>query len=203
VSGSHDHPHDHPHDPSHQHAPGPGPVADASVRLARASDAPAVGFVQAVLWSEVYAGLLPPEVTAQFQPQAFASVWRASLEAPPSPAHRLLVACAGEQVIGFGAVGPSGDPGAQDGDGEILVLGIHPEARGVGHGSRLLNAVADTARGAGFRALSAWLPHDAEATRTFLQASGFAPDGAFRDRVIGPDDSDVLREVRLHSSIQT
>lgn len=199
MSGSHD----HPHDPSHQHAPGPGPVADASVRLARASDAPAVGFVQAVLWSEVYAGLLPPEVTAQFQPQAFASVWRASLEAPPSPAHRLLVACAGEQVIGFGAVGPSGDPGAQDGDGEILVLGIHPEARGVGHGSRLLNAVADTARGAGFRALSAWLPHDAEATRTFLQASGFAPDGAFRDRVIGPDDSDVLREVRLHSSIQT
>ena len=194
MSGSHD----HPHDPSLQH----GPVADASVRLARVSDAPAVGFVQAVLWTEVYAGLLPPEVTAQFQPQAFARVWRASLEAPPSPAHRLLVACAGEQVVGFGAVGPSGDPGAQDGDGEILVLGIHPEARGVGHGSRLLNAAADTARGAGFRALSAWLPRDAEATRAFLQASGFAPDGAFRDRVIGPEDSDVLREVRLHSSIQ-
>ena len=199
MSGSQDHPHDHPHDLSHQHAP--GPVADASVRLARVSDAPAVGFVQAVLWTEVYAGLLPSEVTAQFQPQAFARVWRASLESPPSAAHRLLVACAGEQVIGFGAVGPSGDPGTQDGDGEILVLGIHPEARGVGHGSRLLNAAVDTARGAGFRALSAWLPHDAEATRAFLQASGFAPDGAFRDRVIGAEDSDLLREVRLRSSI--
>jgi ribosomal protein S18 acetylase RimI-like enzyme len=188
-----------PHE--HDHHLRNSPVADASVRLAKVSDAPAVGFVQAVLWTEVYAGLLAPEVTADFAPRSFAKVWRNSLEAPPSPAHRLLVACAGEQVVGFAAVGPSTDPDAQDGDGEILVLGIHPEARRVGHGSRLLNASVDTGRGSGFRALSAWLPSEAEATRAFLVAGGFAPDGAFRDRVIGPDESDVLREVRLRSAI--
>lgn len=189
------HEHDHHHDR--------GPVADASVRLAMVSDAPAVGFVQAVLWTEVYAGLMPPEVTAHFQPQSFAKVWRDSLEAPPSPAHRLLVACAGDQVVGFSAIGPSSDPDARDGDGEILVLGIHPQGRRVGHGSRLLNASVDTARGAGFRALGAWLPGRDEMTRAFLVAAGFAPDGAFRDRVLGPEDSDVLREVRLRSAVDS
>ncbi len=189
------HEHDHHHDR--------GPVADASVRLAMVSDAPAVGFVQAVLWTEVYAGLMPPEVTADFQPQSFAKVWRDSLEAPPSPAHRLLVACAGDQVVGFSAIGPSSDPDARDGDGEILVLGIHPQGRRVGHGSRLLNASVDTARGAGFRALGAWLPGRDEMTRAFLVAAGFAPDGAFRDRVLGPEDSDVLREVRLRSAVDS
>jgi len=189
------HQHDHHHDR--------GPVADASVRLAMVSDAPAVGFVQAVLWTEVYAGLMPPEVTADFQPQSFAKVWRDSLEAPPSPAHRLLVACAGDQVVGFSAIGPSSDPDARDGDGEILVLGIHPQGRRVGHGSRLLNASVDTARGAGFRALGAWLPGRDEMTRAFLVAAGFAPDGAFRDRVLGPEDSDVLREVRLRSAVDS
>jgi len=189
------HEHDHHHDR--------GPVADASVRLAMVSDAPAVGFVQAVLWSEVYAGLMPPEVTADFQPQSFAKVWRDSLEAPPSPAHRLLVACAGDQVVGFSAIGPSSDPDARDGDGEILILGIHPQGRRVGHGSRLLNASVDTARGAGFRALGAWLPGRDEMTRAFLVAAGFAPDGAFRDRVLGPEDADVLREVRLRSAVDS
>ncbi len=191
----------HDHGPQHPHEHDRGPVADASVRLAKASDAPAVGFVQAVLWREVYAGLLPPEVLADFQPQGFAKVWRASLEAPPSRAHRLLVACAGDQVVGLVGLGPSSDPDADQGDGEILVLGVHPEARRVGHGSRLLNAAVDTARGSGFTALSAWLPSSAETTRGFLVAGGFAPDGAFRDRVVGPAESDVLREVRLRSAV--
>ncbi len=191
--------HEHGSHGGHRHDR--GPIADASVRLAKVSDAPAVGFVQAVLWREVYAELLPADVIEAFQPQAFAKVWRASLEAPPSPAHRLLVACAGEQVVGFAAVGPSQDPDAQQGAGEVLVLGIHPDARRVGHGSRLLNAAVDTARGSGLITLGAWLPAADEATRAFLVGGGFGPDGAFRDRVIGSDDSQVVREVRLVSQI--
>ncbi len=187
----------HPHE--HHHAP--GPVADASVRLARLSDAPAVGYVQAALWTEVYAGVLAPEVVAQFQPQAFARVWRASLHSPPSPAHRLLVACAGEQVVGFAAVGPSADPDAADDDAELLVLGIHADTRRVGHGSRLLNACVDTARGARFTSLRAWLPGDADPTRAFLVGGGFIADGAHRERVVGPQESDVVREVRLATTI--
>src|SRR5665811_1433267 len=94
-------------------------------------------------------------------------VWRDSLNTPPSPRHVLLVGCAGEQVVGFAAVGPSADADATDTDtsGEVLALGVHPDARRSGHGSRLLNAAVDTLRGKGFHSMSAWLPARDEDTR--------------------------------------
>lgn len=172
------------------------------MRLAAASDAPAVGLVQAVAWRRLYAGLLPDAVVATFTPDAFAKGWRDSLAAPP-PGHRLLVACAGPQVVGFAAIGPSSDRDAGAGDAELLVLAVHPDARHVGHGSRLLNAAVDTARGAGFSTVSAWLPPSAPFPLPFLEASGFAADGASRARVVGPDEADLLTEVRLVASIET
>jgi hypothetical protein len=42
------HQHDHAGPSSHS----PGPLADASVRVARETDTPAVGLVQAVVWRE-------------------------------------------------------------------------------------------------------------------------------------------------------
>ena len=126
---------------------GRGPVADASVRVARGSDAPAVGLVQAVVFREAYAAVLAPEVLATFEPRAFANAWRATLEGERSGDGVLLVACAGEQVVGFAAVGASDDADTDAGTAELIVLGVHPDARRQGHGSRLLHAVVDTARG--------------------------------------------------------
>ena len=86
MSSAHDdphhHPHDHPHDDAHEHDQTRGPLADASVRTARETDAPAVGFVQAVVWREAYAGVVPEDVLAAFEPNAFASAWRQSLVGP-------------------------------------------------------------------------------------------------------------------------
>jgi len=193
VTADHAHPH---HGPNAEW----GPVADASVRLARVSDAPAVGMVQAAVWREAYAGLLPPEVLAEFEPPAFARGWRTSLGAPPTRAHRLLVACAGEQVVGFAAVGPSPDPDAGEHDAELLAFGVHPDARRAGHGSRLLNAAVDTVRGGGHTSLAVWLLAAAEATRAFLVASGLNPDGAFRDRVLDGAGF-TAREIRLSAGL--
>lgn len=187
------------HDHGHDH--GQGPVADASVRLAKVSDTPAVGLVQAAVWTSTYAGLVPADVLADFQPPVFTRAWRASLENPPTSAHRLLVACAGEQVVGLVAVGPSEDPDAAQGDAELLVVGVHPGARRSGHGSRLVNAAVDTVRGAGATGLRVWVPQEAPELRAFLVGSGFGPDGAFRDRSVGPDEDDVLREVRLTTAV--
>jgi ribosomal protein S18 acetylase RimI-like enzyme len=198
----HQHPHAHPHDHSHDHgSPAPsGPVADASVRVARETDAPAVGLVQAEVWREAYAAVLPAEVVAAFEPQAFAKAWRASLASPPEGVHRLLAACAGEQVVGFAAVGPSQDPDASPLTGELTAIGVHPQARRAGHGSRLLNAAVDTLRGAGADTLHAWLLASDEATRAFLTRAGLSPDGAWRDRVVSPDGA-TAREVRLVAAI--
>src|SRR4029078_5103295 len=117
---------------------------DASARPPRAGDARAVGLVQPAVWRAAYAHILPQETVELFDATSFAHVWRDSLSHPPSPRHVLLVACAGEQVVGFAAVGPSADPDAGETSGEVLVLGIHPDARRSGHGSRLLDAAAGT-----------------------------------------------------------
>lgn len=193
------HPHDHLHGDDHAHA-ATGPVADASVRVARESDAPAVGLVQATVWREAYAGVVPDEVVEAFEPPAFARAWRTSLANPPAGAHRLLVACAGEQVVGFAAVGPSQDPDASPLTGELTAMGVHPQARRAGHGSRLLNAAVDTLRGAGADTLHTWVLAADEQTRAFFTRAGLAPDSAYRDRVVSPDGR-TAREVRLVATI--
>jgi GNAT superfamily N-acetyltransferase len=187
-------PHEHPHG---QDA---GPLADASVRRARPNDAPAVGLVQATVFRETYAGRVPDDVVARFEPDAFARAWRESLASPPDGIHRLLVACAGAQVLGPCAIGPSQDRDAGAATGEVTVLGVHPDARRQGHGSRLINAGVDLLRDAGAEAVTLWLLAHDESTRGFVSGSGFTPDGAYRDRVVSPD-GDTLREVRLSASL--
>ena len=194
MSQDHSHPHSVAND--HVHSPSTGQIADASARIARPSDAPAVGLVQAAVWRAAYADVLPQDVVARFDGPSFARVWRDSLSAPPSPRHVLLVGCAGEQVVGFVAVGPSADADATETSGEVLAFGVHPDARRSGHGSRLLNAAVDTLRGKGFDTISAWILVTDEATRAFLSAAGLSPDSAFRDRVVDADGT-VAREVRL------
>ncbi len=183
---------------SHPHTHSPGPTADASVRTARPSDAPAIGLVQATVFRDTYAAVLGQEALDQFEGPRFATVWRRSLEHPPTPAHRALVACAGDQVVGLAALGPAQDvdPGLPASAGEILVLGVHPDARRQGHGSRLLNACADTLRAHDHTALVTWVPAGDEAGRAFLATGGLQPDGAWRERVIGPDGQ-TLREIRV------
>lgn len=194
--------HDHDHSPAHDHGQPPptGPVADASARIARPNDAAAVGKVQAAVWRDAYGDILPEAIVDQFDPASFARVWRDSLKTPPSPRHVLLVGCAGDQVVGFVAVGPSSDRDATETSGEVLALGVHPDARRQGHGSRLLNAAVDTLRGKGFQSMALWLLAQDEETRAFLTAAGLNPDGAYRDRVI--DDAGTLaREVRLTADL--
>lgn len=184
----------------HHHEP--GPLADASVRTGRVSDAPAVGLVQATVWRDSFAGAVPPEVVETFEGPAFASVWRRSLQDPPTPLHRLLVACAGPQVVGFAAIGPAEvtDSSVTDTDGELYVLAVHPDARREGHGSRLLNAAADTLRVGERTGLLAWLPARDEHTRAFTDAAGLAPDGAWRERVVGPG-GETVREIRVRADL--
>lgn len=175
-------------------------TADASVRSATVDDATTVGQVQALVWQQAYDGVVPPQVHAAFDPRAFATAWADSLRTPPEGVHRLLVACAGEQVVGFVAIGPSQDPDAGQTTGEVTALGVHPGHRRQGHGSRLVNAAVDILREAGAEHVATWSLVEHEALRGFLTGAGLVPDGAYRDRVISPD-GDTAREVRLVSAL--
>jgi GNAT superfamily N-acetyltransferase len=165
-------------------------AADASVRPAVPADVPAIGAVQARAWRSAYARLLPPDVLEALAPEALAEAWRSAVASPPSPGHRVLVGCAGPTVVAFAASDP---------DGEVVALLVDPLHQRRGHGSRLLNAVADLHREAGGTRLTAWSPVDDAARLAFLTSAGFGPDGA-RRRLELPGGG-ALDETRLSAAL--
>lgn len=180
----------------------PAGAATAAVRRATVNDAPAVGVVQAAVFRAAYAGRIPDEVAATFEAPAFARSWREALTAPPAGAHALFVATADAQVVGVAATGPSQDEDSPPERGEVTLLAVHPQARRQGHGSRLLHAAADHLAACGAQELACWVLVDDEATRAFVHAAGLGPDGARRDRVVGPEGQ-LLREVRLLAALDS
>jgi GNAT superfamily N-acetyltransferase len=164
-----------------------GPTAaDASVRTAAAADVPAIGAVQARAWHSDYARLLPDDVLAALDAGTLAEAWRGAVTTPPTSGHRVLVACAGPTVVGFAAVEPGG---------ELVALLVDPAHQRRGHGSRLLNAVADVVREGGGQQLSAWSPVEDAPRTEFLASAGFAPDGARRSLAL--PGGGTLDETRL------
>ncbi len=181
---------------------GPGDVlrgagADAAVRPAVPADAPAVGAVQARAWRAQYAELAP--TLAELTPEGLAAAWRDAIAGPPSPRHAVLVATSGSAVVGFVAVAPADDAGADAADGEIVALVVDPAHQRAGHGSRLLSAAAATLRESGALRVSAWIPARDEPRRDFLASAGLVLDGA-RRTLQGPSGERV-QEVRLSATL--
>jgi ribosomal protein S18 acetylase RimI-like enzyme len=166
-------------------------MADRSVRVAWADDAPAIAAVQARAFRQSYAELLPTAVLAGVDAEAFAQTWRQAIARPPSARHRVLVALERNMVVGFAATAPSDDPDAEPADGEVVALHVDPDATGAGHGSRLVSAVADALRADGFSHV-----------RRFLEPAGWAADGAHRQLDLTGDGSTTLRQIRLQTDLR-
>ena len=174
-----------------------------SVRLAWPSEAGTVAALQRRAW----AAALPPAVRQwlldEIDEDEMTQAWADVIQRPPRARQRVLVALQGPRMVGFATVVPAQDADADAGDdGEIDQFWIDPPAQGRGHGSRLLNACADTLRADGFTRARWWLGSKDDALRRFLEAAGWAPDGGRRE--IGSDDGTVrLEQVRLHTELGT
>jgi GNAT superfamily N-acetyltransferase len=177
------------------------PTADVSVRVAWADDAPAIAEVQARAWRTSYAGLLPDDALV-LDPEATAPAWRASLARPRDARHRVLVALERNRVVGFAITAPASDPDCDPvADAELMELTVDPEERGKGHGSRLLQAAADTMAADRFSRSVLWVVAGDDALRTFLDAAGWAPDTAHRELDLDGDGRTRVKQVRLHTSL--
>ena len=90
---------------------------------------------------------------------------------------------------------PATDADATPGqDAELLILLVDPASIGRGHGSRLLNASADTLRDNGFTVLRAWVPEPDTDRQRFLAGAGFTADGAARVLDASGDGTATVRE---------
>ena len=186
---------------SHQH-PGTGPAADVSVRGGWADDAAAIAAVQVRAWRREYAGLLPDELLAGLDAEQFTTAWATSMAAPQDARNRVLVALERSSVRGFAVTGPAADPDLDPvGVGEVRELTVDPEATRQGHGSRLLQACADTLRADRFRTAVTWLTSQDDVRREFLLGAGWAADGAHRELDLDGEGTVRVKQVRLHTDL--
>ncbi|HZJ07883.1 MAG TPA: GNAT family N-acetyltransferase [Nocardioidaceae bacterium] len=183
-------------------APGGGPTADVSVRVAWADDAVGIAEVQVRAWRSVYDGLLPADILRALDPEDFASAWHASLNRPKDARNRVLVALERNSIRGFAITGPGADPDLDPiAEGEISEFTIDPDQTRLGHGSRLLHACADTLRADKFTRAAMWLNSTDDALRGFVTEAGWAPDGAHRELDLHGDGSVTVKQVRLHTDL--
>lgn len=165
------------------------------------ADAGSIGAVNAASWRDRLTGILPASALEGLSADDLGMVWASGILNPPSAAHRILVAVEGDVILGYAAVGPSADPDADEQTAELLALEIDPAHQREGHGSRLIAAAADVCRDAGVTTLTVWCPVADEVRRAFLQSAGWGPDSARRDLQAGPEDGDIIREVRLVTAL--
>ena len=161
--------------------------ADVSVRPATAEDDAPITRVQLRAWRSGYADVLGAATMDSVDVAAVRSSWASAITAPPTPGHRVLVACDGPRVVGIAASIP-----VEDGI-EIITLEVDPDHRRAGHGSRLLTACVDLGREGGAAHVRTWVVARDEVRRRFLAGAGLAADGPRRD-LVGPDGATVLEE---------
>ena len=111
---------------------------------------------------------------------------------------RSAVRSAGREVVGLVSAGPATDADRWPGtDAEIYEFRVQPDRTGQGHGSRLLQAAADTLASDGFRTASTWVLQADLDVRRFLESSGWAADGARAELEVGVS----VPVVRLHTRL--
>jgi len=178
------------------------PTADVSVRVAWSADAEAIATVQVRAWRHGYAGVLPQEVLDSLDAQVMAAQWSEAIERPAEARTRVLVALDRATVVGFALTAVADDPDADPAvDGQVAEFVVAPEQRRAGHGSRLVQACADTMVADRFTRATIWVTSTDDALRGFLTEAGWAPDGAHRELDLTGDGSTLVKQVRLHTGL--
>jgi ribosomal protein S18 acetylase RimI-like enzyme len=201
----------------------PSPGAGGFVRPARAGDADALTRVQVASWGCRLAAVVPAELLAELTGEEASAIWRdrwrEAISNPPTSRHRVLVAVsdaaapppaappaapppaarsAAREVVGLVSAGPATDADRWPGtDAEIYEFRVQPDLTGQGHGSRLLQAAADTLVSDGFRTASTWVLQADLDVRRFLESAGWAADGARGELEVGVS----VPVVRLHTRL--
>lgn len=167
---------------------------DVSCRVAWTEDAEAIAAVQTRAWRERYGDAVPPDFAID------AEQWRTALARPGDARNRVLVALAHDRVDGFAVCTPAADPDLDPiADGELSEFTVDAERRGAGHGSRLLQSVAETLVADRFTRAVTWVDASDDALRGFLTSAGWGPDGAHRE--LAAPDGGALKQVRLHTAL--
>jgi GNAT superfamily N-acetyltransferase len=158
------------------------------LRAADDADLFAVGAVHHRSRVEAYAGILSAETLDRSTADAFGAWWSERYKWERDT-HRLTVADAGGEVVGFTYVGPSETEGAV----ELYGIHVEPGLVGTGLGRRLMiDALAQLAELGGERAVL-WVLDANAVARRFYDRGGWTPDGTTRVEPVNGEPVSQLR----------
>ncbi|MFT3877696.1 MAG: GNAT family N-acetyltransferase [Propioniciclava sp.] len=172
-----------------------------SCRLALPAEAERIAAVQRRSWAQLFPSDVADHVLASVDLATMAASWQAAILRPPLATFRVMVALSEGRVVAFAAIGPSDDEDAHPGEDALVAeFVVDPPAQRQGHGSRLLNAVADTLRADGFTRATWWVRSTDDPLRRFLVSAGWGPDGAHR--TVGSEDAAAtVKMIRMHTAL--
>ena len=143
------------------------------IRDAVPADAAAVGRVHVRSWQATYRGVVPDAVLDALDASERGRLWAHRLLQLSGSGARVLVAEVGGGVVGFVAVGGTGEVGV----GEVYSLYLDPEVIGTGVGRTLFIAAVDALRDLGLRRAVLWVGEANGRARRFYEAAGWFADG--------------------------
>lgn len=160
------------------------------VRSSRIEDAQAIAAIQRAIWTQDYRPLMREAVDYP-SVEEIAQMWAEAIRNAPDSRSRVFVATASDVVVGFAAVSAIDEQ-----SDEIDPLHVAKEHRRAGHATRLLTAIADTARELGVAKLSTWALEGDHPWTGLLHASGFGLTPDQRTLDLRGDESLVLIQHR-------
>lgn len=157
-------------------------------REAVPSDSAALGALQAAVWREAYADLLPGEVLDAVTAEERSAMWRAVLEDPgANGGAALFVAERGNALVGFGACALQRDAGLrrQGFDREVGALYVLRSHSRSGAGRALMGLMARRLVAGGGRSAALWVLRGNSGARRFYETLGGSLVGERSERAAG------------------
>jgi GNAT superfamily N-acetyltransferase len=144
------------------------------IRLVTSIDVDDIARLHVATWQVAYRGHMPDAHLDALDPSKRAAMWSKAIERPDTV---VLVASAGDTLVGFCSVLRSRDTDAAPGVGEIAAIYVDPSVWRSGIGRALVEAAIAEALPRNFAELTLWVLTGNAGARAFYESCGFRADG--------------------------
>jgi ribosomal protein S18 acetylase RimI-like enzyme len=167
------------------------------IRRAGPEDALDIATMHVRAWRAAYRGIVPDDVLAEQSAERRATDLRSRLEAEGSE-EGTLVAERDGAVVGFVTAGPSRDPFAEPGAGEVYAIYVDPDMWGRGIGSSLLARATEDLQARRHTSATLWVLAANDRARRFYETHGWETDRSTKLYRAGEIE---LEEVRYRTGL--
>ena len=166
-------------------------TSNLKIIKAKLSDAPLLGEVHSLSFTDTYKDFIGKEVLQAFTPEKSSMKFFKAIKEKTEEVY-----CVKKDglIIGFGVIGKSRDDDMIEGIGEIWSIYLHPNYLNQGIGSVLINFLSDKLKKSSFFKITIWVLDKNTKAVNFYEKHGFKQNKTKEIRISG---GDILTEIRV------